>query len=219
MDNNGQKPGSQPCGPDCTCNATKGLSMKSRTIFLTIIIVAAGAALSSSLIRKSRSAVPATKSGYSDVLPLDNNAAALLSGARQGTVSETKPAGENISFTPLSSLASLDTVAQNVDGVFILLVNSDADRTPAMQKEIAAATNTLASRGTRAGVYQLAQTTPDFVPITTQMPAPGVLVIVKGRGMRGVQGSDITETKLLQAWIAAMQPTSCCPAGGKRVCK
>ena len=54
---------------------------------------------------------------------------------------------------------------------------------------------------------------------SAQLKPPGVVVILKGRGMRGVQGADITETKLLQAYMAAMQPTSCCPAGGSHVCK
>jgi hypothetical protein len=69
------------------------------------------------------------------------------------------------------------------------------------------------------GAFQLNREAPDYTTITGQMTPPGVLVVVKGKGMRGVQGSDITETKLLQAYMAAMQPTSCCPAGGSHVCK
>jgi len=193
--------------------------MKSKTILLTIIIVAAGAALGSSLIRKSRSAAATPKPGYSAALSVKNDTTALLSGTQKSPASEIKPAAGSSTFSPLAALASLDTVAREVDGVFILLVNSEADKTPAILKEITAAKNTLASRGTRTGVFQLEKAAPDFAMITSQMPAPGVLVIVKGKGMRGVAGSDIVETKLLQAWIAAQQPSGCCPAGGKRVCK
>ena len=184
-----------------------------------IIIIVAGAVLGNSLLRKSRSAVPLPKPGYSAALPLKNDPAAPLSAAQQSPAAETRPAGKNISFTPLASLSSLDTAARDVDGVFILLVNNETDKTPVMLKEITGAAKTLVSRGTRMSTFELVRTAQDFAMITSQMPAPGVLVIVKGRGMRGVQGNDITETKLLQAWIAALQPTSCCPAGSKRVCK
>jgi hypothetical protein len=219
MDENGQKPSSRQCGAECTCNSNKGSSMKPKMIFLAIIIVVAGAVLGNSLLRKSRSPISLHKPGYSAVLPLKNDATALSSAVQKSPAAETRPAGENISFIPLASLSSLDTVAREVDGVFILLVNNETDKTPAMQKEIAATIKDIASRGMRVSTFHLNREAPDYAMLTNQMPAPGVLVIVKGRGMRGVQGSDITETKLLQAWIAAMQPTSCCPAGSKRVCK
>jgi|WetSurMetagenome_2_1015567.scaffolds.fasta_scaffold215227_2 hypothetical protein len=219
MDDNGLKPVSPACGPECACNARKGLSMKSKTIFLTVIIIAAGAVLGNSLIRKSRSAAATPDSGFSAALSMKNSAAAPLSGSQQGQSSETKAAGENVSLTPLASLASLDTVAREVDGVFILLVNSETDKTPAMLKEIFSARSSIVSRGMHVSVFHLLKEAPDYAMITSQMPAPGVLVMAKGRGMRGVSGKDITETKLLQAWIAALQPGGCCPAGGKRVCK
>jgi hypothetical protein len=180
-----------------------------------MIIIVAGAVLGHSLIKISRSVATPTKPGYSAVLSLK----ASMPGAQQRQASETKPAMQNISFAPLASLASLDTAARDMGGVVILLVNNDTEKTPAMLQEIAAAIKTIASRGTRMGTFQLSGATPDFAAMTAQMPAPGVLVAVKGRGMRGVQGSDINETKLLQAWLAAMQPRSCCPAGGNHVCK
>jgi hypothetical protein len=216
MDNSGQKPGSQPCGPECACNSSKkGMSTRTKTICMGIIIIVAGVVLGNSLIRKSRSAVPAPKPGYSSALSIKTSS----SGTQQSPATETKPAMENISLAPLASLASLDTVAREVDGVFILLVNSDAEKTQVIQQEISAAANAITSRGTRTGIFRLAKTAPDFTALTTQMPAPCVLVIVKGRGMRGVPGNEITQTKLLQAWFAAMQPSACCPAGSKRVCK
>jgi hypothetical protein len=123
------------------------------------------------------------------------------------------------SITSLVSFASLDSVAREVDGVFILLLNNEAEKTPVVLQEVAAAGSAIASRGMHTRTFQLDTKAPDYAMITAQMPAPGVLVIVKGRGMRGVQGKDIVQAKLLQAWLAATQPTACCPAGGKRVCK
>ncbi len=219
MDNNEQKPTAQPCGPECACNSKKGLSKRSKAILLGIIIIVAGAVLGSSLLRKSRSVAATPQSGYSAVVSKKDDTAASFPVTQKSPVGETKPTMENISFAPLASLASLDTVARDLDGVFILLVNSETEKIPAMLQEIAAATNTIASHGMHMAAFQLNRKAPDFAAITSQLPAPGVLVIVKGRGMRGVQGSDITETKLLQAWLAATQPSGCCPAGSKRVCK
>ena len=92
-------------------------------------------------------------------------------------------------------------------------------RQPAPSPSAGYAANAIATQGMRMGVFQLASGTPDFELINSQLPSPGVLVVVKGRGMRGVAGKNITKTNLLQACVAAMQPSSCCPAGGNRVCK
>lgn len=104
-------------------------------------------------------------------------------------------------------------------GVFILVVKSDTEKTPAIAQEISYAANAIATQGMRMGVFQLASGTQDYEFINSQLPSPGVVVVIKGRGMRAVAGKNITKTNLLQACIAAMQPSSCCPAGGNRVCK
>jgi hypothetical protein len=124
-----------------------------------------------------------------------------------------------IVFKPLATLSDLNTVAMNVDGVFILLLKSDSEQTTSMVKEIADATKTIEAHSVRMGLFQLASTSPDFSAMSAQLKTPSVIVVIKGKGMRGVQGSEIVQTKLLQAYMAAMQPTSCCPSGGNRVCK
>jgi hypothetical protein len=51
------------------------------------------------------------------------------------------------------------------------------------------------------------------------LPLPGMLVMSKGRGMGAVSG-EITETKLLQAYVASSRTGGCCPAGdGSAGCK
>lgn len=220
MDNNEQKNESSSCGPDCTCNSNKGMSARTKTIILAIIVITAGLVLGNSLLRKSPSTVSALQqTEYSGALSKVPAAAVHSQDTAQDSATTAKPPAKAVSIAPLASFESLNTVAQDVDGVFILLVNSEAQKTPAMQQEIAAAMKTIAARGVRMSAFQLAATAPEFAEMTSQMPVPGVLAVFKGRGMRGVQGQNITETKLLQACLAAMQPTSCCPAGGKRVCK
>jgi hypothetical protein len=123
----------------------------------------------------------------------------------------------------LPSLESLDTVAVNYDGVLILMVKSEAETTKAITQEIGNAAATITAKGLRMGTFQLAPVSPEFESLITQVPSPGVIVVVKGRGMRAVAGTNITRTNLLQACIAAMGPSGCgsqCGTKcGNRVCK
>jgi hypothetical protein len=214
MQNNNDSPAPQQCGPDCNCKAEKGVSMRTKIILLAIIVIGAGVVLANSIIRKSQQEPATPSSSYAAALSLKpDEPVESDSGSKN---SNKQPAA---SYTMLSSLSSLDTVAAGFDGVYIVLVLNDADKTPALAQEIGSATQGMASRGIRMGSFQLAAGTPDFEMAKTQLPPPGVIVAIKGRGMRGVAGPDISQTKLLQAGLAAMQPSSCCSAGSKRSCK
>ena len=153
-------------------------------------------------------------------------ASALASNAPQPIKKDTLSGNngeKSISFfIPLPSLSSLDTIARGYDGVFILLSRNEAEKTSAMTKEINDAINAIGVQGVRMGAFQLAPATPDFKLLNAQLPSPGVVVIMKGKGMRGVAGNDITQTKLLQACIAAMVPSGCGPGAcrtGSAACK
>jgi hypothetical protein len=126
---------------------------------------------------------------------------------------------QSVSFTPLASISALNDVAQDVDGVFILLVTNAVDKTPGLVKEVTAAKKNIGARGIRMGAFQLSADAPEFSVLSGQLKPPGIIVMVKGKNMRGVQGADINKTKLLQAFIAASQASSCCSSGGNRVCK
>ena len=214
VEKNMEKPEPQQCGPDCACKAEKGLSRRTKIILLVVIIVCAGAVLASAIVRKSHTAQEQTCSSYASALSLKS-----VAPAKADSTSGARDTGKAISFAMLPSLASLDTVAANYEGVFILMVKNDAEKTKAVTQEIGCAAATITAKGMRMGAFQLAAGTPEFESLSTQVPSPGVIVVVKGRGMRAVAGTDITRTNLLQACIAAMQPSSCCPAGGNRVCK
>jgi hypothetical protein len=214
MENNMEKPESQQCGPDCACKAEKGLSRRTKIILLAVIIVCAGAVLTSAIVRKSQKPQVQTCSSYASALSLKSEAP-----TKTDSTSAATDTGKSISFAMLPSLASLDTLAVNYDGVFILMVKSEVEKTKAITQEIGNAAATITAKGMSMGAFQLATGTPEFESFSTQVPPPGVIVVVKGRGMRVVAGKDITRTNLLQACIAAMQPSSCCPAGGNQVCK
>ena len=195
------------CGPDCACNTKTAASSPAKLILLAAIIIVAGAALGYSLMRKSHADSAASPVGY----PALSHSAAQ--DKKQSSPSQPE------AFAPLESFAALNTVAKELGGVFVLLVDNDAGKTPAMVQEISAAKNDIASRGLQMGLFQLNRNSPDFDGASAQLKPPGVLVLVKGKGMRGVRGDDITQTNLLQAFMAAMQPSGCCAPGSGKSCK
>jgi hypothetical protein len=214
VENKTEQSDAQQCDPGCTCKAETRKSKKAKFILAGIIIICAGAVLANSIIRKSRQPSPPPVAGYASALSYKTDLA-----AKPDSAGRTENSAHAMSFAMLTSLSSLDAAASQYDGVFILMAKSDAEKSPDIFHEIESAATTIKSNGMRMGAFQLAAGTPDFEALSPQLPSPGVLVIVKGRGMRGVSGKDITRTNLLQACIAAMQPSSCCAAGSNRTCK
>ncbi|MFO8007732.1 MAG: hypothetical protein R6V05_08360 [Candidatus Brocadiia bacterium] len=113
----------------------------------------------------------------------------------------------------LESLSELNEVALDQDAVFIFVpakkdeVASDTTRTAVFSGQ-----RTLDSNGIKVGLYALQTTSPDYPEISSQVQLPAVLVACKGRGMRAVSG-EVTETKLLQMFMAVSRAGGCCPAG------
>ena len=67
------------------------------------------------------------------------------------------------------------------------------------------------ARGTKLGIFTFEDGSPEYADIVKQVPPPGVLAMVKGRGASAVSG-DITESKLMQAFVAASSGGGCGPA-------
>jgi hypothetical protein len=194
------------CGPDCTCIDNKGMSMKAKTILFFIIIVFAGAVLTNSIIRKARRSQAPANGTY---------ASAICANAGQSIKKESLPSADSqktgISITKLPSLSFLDDLAKVYDGAFILLLKDEPEKNRLMTNEVNGAMNAIGLQGVRMCAFQLEGGTQDFNMINSQLPAPSVLVIMKGKGMRGVAGGDIAQPKLLQACLAAMLPPGCGP--------
>ena len=58
MDSNKENPASASCGPECSCNAKRGMSLQVKIILFIGIVAVAGAVLASSLMKKSRTTGP-----------------------------------------------------------------------------------------------------------------------------------------------------------------
>ncbi len=96
-------------------------------------------------------------------------------------------------------------------------------------KEIQSAADKAQSKGTTTALFTLDDGSEDYAKLTSQVPAPFVLVMVKGsnmsevpvnvsaeRGM-GVVTGDISEENLLYAMVAASRPSAgCCPVSSTK---
>ena len=76
-----------------------------------------------------------------------------------------------------------------------------------------AAVRTMEAKGMKCGLFTLKPGTRDYEQVAKQMAVPGVLAMVKGRGMSAVSG-EVTEAKLLQGYVAAGSAGGCGPAAG-----
>jgi hypothetical protein len=222
MDNDKNVPAEKSCASECACKKkTSGLSSRTRLFFLIIIVVVAGAVLANSIKKKSVATDTATQSGYTVKAPIaPGTVPASQSSETKSTYTATaKAALQSGTFVRLAAFSSLDTLANGFDGIFVLLVNKEEEKTASVTSAIDSAIKAIGSRNIKIGLFQLAGTSPDFNDVATQMPPPCVLVLVKGKGMRGVRGNDISTSRLLQAYTGAMQPSGCCPSGSAGGCK
>ena len=199
---------SEGCGPGCDCGKPSGNKKAKTVICLIVLLAICGIFVYKTTVAK-QSAPTITETAF--VAPIVNQATGQEPTVN--SVEDKKNVGEL-----LDSLASLNKLAANRDAVFVFVPASGNET---ISKEtlnaIASAEQKLKSSDIRIGLYTL-QFSPsnEYANIAAQLNLPGMLVISKGRGMRTVSG-EITETKLLQAYVASSRTGGCCPSGGGSV--
>ena len=114
-------------------------------------------------------------------------------------------------FKEFSALSDLNSAAADTDGVFIYLPGKNEPSIKMPLTQMNGAARLIAAQGQKIGVFLLKTDSRDYEQISKQMPVPGVLAAVKGRGMVPVSG-EITETKLVQGFVAATRGGGCGPA-------
>ena len=194
---------SENCGPGCDCGKPSGNKKVKIVVCLIVLLVIGGI-----FVYKAKSAkqnTPAiTETAFA--APIVNQATGQEPAVK--SVEDKKNVGEVI-----DSLASLNKLAINQDAVFIFI---PANGNEIVKKEvldaIASAEQKLKSSNIRIGLYTL-QFSPskEYASIAAQLPLPGMLVMSKGRGMGSVSG-EITETKLLQAYVTSSRAGGCGPS-------
>ena len=197
-------------GEGCCSSGSSGIPRKWRALVFFIVLFAAAIVLANSLMKKSRAAADQSP----DSFPAVATGQTMPSQSAGAGVEKTADAAELALWGPeLDSLAALDKVATDVDAVFILICDRDQQDSQAVIGEIEAATAKVHSRGTRVSAFRLKDNTTEYTDLVAQFSEPTVLAMVKGLGYSAVS-EQITEAKLLEAFVVASRaPSACCPAG------
>ena len=224
------------CGSGCSCHAPGTTAGKTRWVVGAIILIAAGALAGRALLKSAGTAPktaapafaaqPATATAATtaaatqiDIATVPQEDKAVTAAPAAGTpadsakVASTKTEPGLVVGREIAAFADLNTVATDTNAVFVFLPakTGEPGKPPTAQMEGAA--RTITEKGNMVGLFTLKTDSPDYAQITGQMTLPAVLALVKGRGMKAVSG-EITETKLVQGYIAALNAGGGCGAGG-----
>ena len=195
------------CEPGCDCGKT-GLGTKGRMIICLIVVIAATAVLGRSIIaRKTVDGIVQSQTAFASTVP------AFPLPASSAAIETNLSWGE-----PLKDMATLNQVAAQTNAVFMYLSEKGRGTDESVKRQIEQAANKAQIGGVNMGLYTLDAGSQDYAQITSRVPTPCVLAMVKGGGISVVSG-EITEGKLLQAIVAASRPSGCCPGGSSSGCK
>ncbi len=213
------------CVPDCGCHAA-GPASSARWIVGAIIILAAGVLMARAMMKTSGTPAEKAVSGFA-ALPAIGPVPAPAAGAAPATSATLSPSGRlpgdaatdtapaapaPVAVKEIGALSELNALAADTGGVFVFLPGTNEPLLKAPLAEMRSAAETLEAKGEKIGLFTLQKDAPDYTQIVTQISAPCVLAMVKGRGMIPVSG-EITEPKLIQGFVAASSAGGCGPSG------
>ena len=203
------KEGTACCGPGCGCG-TAAKPNKARWVVGVIVLAAAGVMVVRGMVRSDKGATQASPAGFADPAATETTAG--------GSVTNSDAAVEETSVgTTIGAFAELNTVAIKTDAVFIYLPGKEGTAAKAPSKPMKAAARTIEAKGVKCGLFTLKGGSADYDQVAKQMSVPGVVALVKGRGMSAVSG-EVTEAKLLQGYVAASSASKCGPGAGAGCC-
>lgn len=198
------------CEPGCGCGKS-GASARGRMVVGMVILVVASMLVVRAMVKDNAAttanAVPA---GF----------AALPAAAAAVPTPAAKPVPVADTMKEVESLWDLNSVAGDTFGVFVFLPGRGETAASAPMAQLQSAVRIIESqlRGGKIGLCALKEGSRDYEQLARQMAVPGVVAMVKGGGMSATWG-DITETKLVQALVAASGLRGCGAGGcGPRGC-
>jgi MYXO-CTERM domain-containing protein len=195
------KPQAVDCDSGCSCHAT-GKPGKTRWVIGAIVLVAAGVLVARDIIKSDRSSAQTTAPAFA--LPIAATNSSVVAPTTEKSVES------------IGALSELNTVATNLDAIFVFLPGKETSSNPPAATMVKAA-HTIEAQGKKIGLFTLKPSSPDYDQIAGKISMPAVLAMVKGRGMSVVSG-DITETKLVQGYLAASSAGGCGPSAGAGCC-
>jgi hypothetical protein len=196
------------CTPTCGCHGT-GSSGRLRRVLGMIVLLVAATLVAQAVVKSQRTPTEPVAPAFAPLAPATT--AESPSSADQPA---TAGAVETSVGTAIASLAELNTVAAASDAVFVYVPAKEGSAANPPVTAMKNAASRIGSQGYKTALFTLDTGSRDYQQLTAQMSVPGVLAMVKGRGMSAVSG-DISEEKLIQGFVAAGNcgPAGCGPAG------
>lgn len=196
------------CGPECGCHAPSGTG-KWRWVLGGIVLIAAVAMVARAVIKSNGASTQTSAPAF---------AAAVASDTAASASGSTDQTAETSVGRTLGALSELNSVAANTDAVFIFLPGKGGTSGNLPSTPMKSAARTIESKiGAKCGLFTLKAGSRDYDGIAAQISVPAVLAMVKGGGLIPISG-DITETKLIQGFVAASRAGGCGPSAGAGCC-
>jgi hypothetical protein len=195
------------CGPRCGCHAP-GTPGKMRWVLGVIVLIAAGTLVARAVIKNNGANAQTPANGFATT-------------AMGNQTSASAPvASDTVATKEIGGLSDLNTLATDMDGVFVFLPSKNETNAQAATAQIRDAARKIETQARiKIGVFQLKTSSPEYANIAAQLSLPGVLALVKGGGVAPVTG-EITEAKLTQAFVRASSAGGCGAGGcGPSGCK
>jgi len=209
----------EKCGPGCDCGKPSGNKKAKVAVCLIVLLVIGG--IFAYKAQSAKQIAPATTETafaapvaqeVNDMKEVNEQKPVVPTTDQQEPVVKTVEEKQRVGEF-LDSLASLNKVAVNQDAVFVFIPAKGNDTVNKQTTDaIASAEKRIKSTGVSLGLYTLQSGSPEYANIAAQLPLPGMLVLSKGRGIGALSG-EITETKLLQAYVASSRAGGCGPSG------
>jgi hypothetical protein len=203
------------CGPGCACGTPSGSGRLKIMVSLIVLLAVAGIFIYKAVAAKDNAAGnTAAKDGaaFAFAEPAPSTVPGAESQPSATATPDAAKAGQKVGEY-LESLSDLNKVAVSQDAVFVFIPAPKNDLADDKTNDaMLAVQRTLKSSKITLGLYTLPTRSPDYSGISAQVQAPAILVACKGKGMAAVSG-DVTEAKLLQAFVAVSSAGGCGPSG------
>jgi hypothetical protein len=185
------------CAPGCACHGT-GSSGRLRWVLGVIVLLVAATLVARAVVKSHESSTEPASPAFAPLAPATTPATAEV------TTADTTRS--------IASLSELNTLAVANDAVFVYVPGKDGSPGDPPAAAMKSAASRITSQGYKIALFTLQAGSRDHQQLAAQMSVPAVLAMVKGRGMSPVSGK-VTETKLIQGFVAASNAGGCGPGG------
>jgi hypothetical protein len=201
------------CSSGCDCHSQKA-SGKKRMIIGALVLVAAGTLVVRAMTKSNEVSQKSPTATFS--APTAPQPATVKTGESTPSASppsKTTKEAEPIIGTAIGTFSELNFLAAQTDAILIFVPGKEGTSGNLPSTPMKDAARTIEAKGLKCGLFTLKAGSPDYDKIAGQMSTPGVLAMVKGGGMSAVSG-DVTEMKLVQAFLVASSGGGCGSATG-----